>query len=47
MSCPGSSADLDVLLDLNRDYIRSVQAADVKRFDEILADDFYCSNPDG
>jgi len=39
--------DLEVLLELNRDYIRSVQASDVRRFDEILADDFLCSNPDG
>ena len=39
--------DLDILLDLNRDYIRSVQTSDVHRFDEILADDFLCSNPDG
>ena len=35
------------LLDLNRDYIHSVQHGDVRRFDEILADDFLCSNPDG
>lgn len=33
--------------DDNRDYIRSVQHSDVRRFDEILADDFLCSNPDG
>ena len=39
--------DLDILFDLNRDYIRSVQTSDVRRFDEILSDDFYCSNPDG
>ena len=39
--------DLDRLLGLNRDYIRSVQTSDVRRFDEILADDFLCSNPDG
>ena len=39
--------DLDQLIDLNRDYIRSVQAMDVRRFGEILADDFVCSNPDG
>ncbi len=32
---------------LNRDYIASVQNSDVGRFDEILADEFYCSNPDG
>ena len=40
-------ADLDALLALNDDYIRSVQAGDARRFAEILADDFLCSNPDG
>ena len=39
--------DLETLLDLNHDYITSVQTSDVRRFDEILADDFLCSNPDG
>ncbi|OLB95288.1 MAG: DUF4440 domain-containing protein [Candidatus Rokubacteria bacterium 13_1_40CM_68_15] len=39
--------DLAALRDLNRDYITSVQTSDVRRFDEILADDFLCSNPDG
>ena len=39
--------DLAALLELNGDYIRSVQTSDVRRFDEILADDFRCSNPDG
>ena len=39
--------DLDQLHDLNRDYINSVQRMDVRRFDEILSDDFVCSNPDG
>ncbi|WP_163069309.1 nuclear transport factor 2 family protein, partial [Acinetobacter baumannii] len=29
------------------DYINSVQNGDVARFGEILADDFFCSNPDG
>jgi ketosteroid isomerase-like protein len=42
-----SKSDLDVLLDLNRDYVQSVQHSDVRRFDEILAADFVCSNPDG
>jgi ketosteroid isomerase-like protein len=42
-----SKNDLDTLMDLNRDYIQSVQHGDVRRFDEILADDFLCSNPDG
>ena len=40
-------SELDILQDLNRDYIRSVQHSDVRRFDEILADDFLCSTPDG
>ena len=40
-------SDHDTLIALNRDYIRSVQTSDVRRFDEILADDFLCSNPDG
>ena len=39
--------DLEALQQLNQDYIDSVQKSDVKRFDEILAPDFLCSNPDG
>jgi len=42
-----STSDIETLLSLNRDYIRSVQTSDVRRFDEILADDFLCSHPDG
>lgn len=42
-----SRTDTDTLLALNEDYIRSVQTADVVRFDKILAPEFYCSNPDG
>jgi ketosteroid isomerase-like protein len=42
-----TQTDLAILRELNRDYIRSVQHSDVDRFDEILADDFRCSNPDG
>jgi len=38
--------DLAILERLNRDYINSVQNGDVRRFDEILAPEFYCSNPD-
>ena len=40
-------ADHQTLLRLNRDYIDSVQNGEVGRFDEILATDFRCSNPDG
>lgn len=39
--------DHETLTALNADYINSVQNGDVKRFDEILASEFYCSNPDG
>lgn len=42
-----SESELDTLADLNRDYIQSVQHSDVRRFEEILAHDFLCSNPDG
>jgi len=41
------SADLAILLELNQDYIHSVQTSDVRRFQEILAEDFLCSLPDG
>ena len=39
--------DLETLTALNRDYTASVQNGDVQRFEEILADDFMCSTPDG
>lgn len=42
-----AQSDHDTLMQLNRDYIDSVQNSDVKRFDQILADDFLCSHPDG
>src|SRR6201989_2749040 len=40
------SKDIDELTILNREYVAWVQNCDVKRFDEILAVDFFCSNPD-
>src|SRR4249920_1294131 len=39
--------DVEALIALNRDYIHSVQHGDVRRFEEILAEDFLCTNPDG
>ena len=42
-----AATDLQTLEQLNRDYISAVQNSDVRRFDEILAEDFLCSNPDG
>jgi ketosteroid isomerase-like protein len=42
-----AQSEHDTLGALNTDYINSVQHSDVKRFEEILAPEFYCSNPDG
>ena len=42
-----TKTDTEELLALNRDYLRSVERSDAARFDEILAQDFFCSNPDG
>ena len=39
--------DLAQLTKLNDDYIQSVQKGDVKRFAEILSDDFLCTQSDG
>jgi len=39
--------DIEILDGLNRDYITSVQNGDVKRFNEILSEDFLNTNPDG
>src|SRR5258708_5438009 len=39
--------DLQILTDLNREYIGAVQHADVGRFEEILAPDFICITADG
>ena len=39
--------DLAILDELNRNYIRSVQAADVGWFRDHLTSDFLNSNPDG
>ena len=40
------SNDVETLTALNHDYVMSVRDSDVKRFDEILAKDFLCTNPD-
>src|SRR5262245_18689018 len=42
-----TASDVATLVSLNDDYIRSVETSDVKRFREILAEDFLCSLPDG
>jgi hypothetical protein len=44
---PKSIPDLQQLLHLNAEYIRSVQECDVATFREILAPDFRCTNADG
>ena len=42
-----TASEVEVLRDLNSQYIHSVVHSDVARFTEILADDFLCTNPDG
>jgi ketosteroid isomerase-like protein len=42
-----AASDLDLLHDLNHNYVRSVEQADVRWFDSNLAEDFLNSNPDG
>ena len=42
-----TASEVEVLRDLNGQYIHSVVYSDVARFTEILADDFLCTNPDG
>lgn len=39
--------DIETLTRLNADYIAAVKASDVERFEELLADDFLCSQSDG
>jgi hypothetical protein len=41
------SKDREILSDLNRNYVRSVDAADTAWFDANLASDFLNTNPDG
>jgi len=41
------TTELEKLHDLNLDYIAAVQGGNVRRFEEILGAEFYCSNPDG
>jgi ketosteroid isomerase-like protein len=41
------SSDLTELLRLNADYVASVQASDVRRFEQILAPDFWSTLADG
>jgi hypothetical protein len=38
--------DIDELTALNLDFVASAQNSDVRRFDEILAPQFYSLNPD-
>jgi ketosteroid isomerase-like protein len=42
-----AAGDLETLQRLNLDYVRSVDGADARWFDEHLAPDFMNSNPDG
>ena len=41
------SKDLEILEDLNRNYVRSAEQSDVRWYTEILAEDFLSSSVDG
>ena len=42
-----SSTDHEVLLELNRNYVRSALESDVRWYSENLSEDFYITAPDG
>ena len=42
-----NATQIELLRQLNDDYIDSVASRDVRRFEELLADDFLNTNPDG
>ena len=42
-----SNTDLEVLLDLNRNYVRSALESDVRWYADNLSEDFYITAPDG
>ena len=42
-----SNADREVLLELNRNYVRSALESDVRWYAENLSEDFYITAPDG
>jgi ketosteroid isomerase-like protein len=42
-----AAEDHEQLIRLNAAYINCVKSRDVRTFEEILADDFLCSQPDG
>jgi ketosteroid isomerase-like protein len=42
-----AASDMQTLVTLNDEYIRSVQQSDVKRFEQLLADDFLATLSDG
>ena len=47
MQSPSNDAHVARLRELNLDYIKSVAASDVRRFEQLLADDFLNTNADG
>jgi hypothetical protein len=41
-----TKSDLEILTQLNADFLASAQNGDVRRFEQILAEDFMASLPD-
>jgi len=46
-SSDAAASALETLHELNEAYLDAVATGNVERFDEILAEDFLCSGPDG
>ena len=44
---PAGANDLEVLQELNRNYLRSAEHSDVRWYAENLAEDYMSTNPDG
>src|SRR6516164_8484918 len=42
-----NNTDREVLLELNRNYVRSALESDVRWYEENLSEDFYITAPDG
>jgi hypothetical protein len=47
MTSESDSANREVLLELNRNYVRSALESDVRWYSEKLSEDFYITAPDG
>lgn len=47
MNQPNFNDDLEVLKQLNHDYVQSYLKSDARRYDELIAENFICIEPNG